>query len=243
MVPSLFNTISYGKTVIAYELLITNRKTLEITVHPTLASIGGARVVVKAPATSDMQAIEDKVKKRVRWIKKQIAYFNQFAPRTPARRYVGGESHLYLGRKYRLKIEKATCDSILLKNGYFTITSTTRNSVHIKNLLAAWYLEHANIYLTQVFEECWNGFSKKNLTKPTLKIQAMKKRWGSLSVQGRLTLNIRLIQAPRESIEYVIMHELCHLLHHNHSAKFYARLDRTMPDWIKRKHKLEMLLA
>ena len=108
-------TISYGKTAIDYRLLMVDRKSLEIAVHPDKS------VVVKAPVSSSVEAIEEKMRKRARWIKRQIAYFNQFDPRTPERRYIGGESHLYLGRKYRLKIEKSERDKILLKNGYFYI--------------------------------------------------------------------------------------------------------------------------
>lgn len=70
----------------------------------------------------------------------------------------------------------------------------------------------------------------------------MDKRWGSLSRKGRLTLNVNLIQTPKECIEYVVIHELCHLIHHNHGTEFYKLLDRILPDWMKRKHKLEMTL-
>ena len=75
-----------------------------------------------------------------------------------------------------------------------------------------------------------------------MKIMQLKKRWGSLSKNGTLTLNRDLIKAPKECIEYVIIHELCHLEHHNHGPEFYRLLERSLPDWVKRKHKLEMAL-
>lgn len=234
---SIACTISYGKTEIDYELLLMNRKSLEIAVHPDKS------VVVKAPLTSTTDAIEEKIKKRVRWIQRQIAYFNQFDPRTPERRYVGGESHLYLGRKYRLKIELADKEDVLLKNGYFFITSASNQSEHIKELMDAWYKRRAKVYLSKTFDDCWEAFRKDNLCKPHLKLQKMNKRWGSLSDKGRLTLNVNLIQTPKECIEYVVFHELCHLVHHHHGAEFYKLLDRTVPDWAKRKHKLEMALV
>ena len=99
------------------------------------------------------------------------------------------------------------------------------------------------MYLLKVFDDCWEGFQKGELEKPALKLQRMGKRWGSLSPKGQLTLNLSLIQTPRECIEYVVIHELCHSIHHNHGTDFYKLLDRTMPDWMKRKHKLEMSLA
>jgi len=233
---SIACTIQYGQSVIDYHLSFLNRKSLEIAVYPD------KRIVVKAPATSSMAAIEAKIKKRAHWIKKQIAYFNQFEPRTPVRQYLGGESHRYLGRQYRLKIERAERNRILLKNGYFYIESTENHPLHIQALLNEWYKQKAKIYLVKIFDECWNIFNKKGLEKPFLKIQAMEKRWGSLSPKKQLTLNLRLIQASKECIEYVIAHELCHLVHPNHGSDFYNLLEQTMPDWLRRKHKLELSL-
>ena len=233
---SIACTISYGKTEIDYELLMMNRKSLEIAVHPDKS------VVVKAPETSTLEAIEEKIKKRARWIKRQIAYFNQFDPRTPDRKYVGGESHLYLGRKYRLKIETSDKDKVLLKNGYFCIEATSILPNHIEQLMGDWYRRRAKMYLSKIFDDCWEDFKKSDLNKPNLKLQKMDKRWGSLSGKGQLTLNVNLIQTPKECVEYVVIHELCHLIHHNHGAEFYKLLDRTLPDWMKRKHKLEMSL-
>ena len=229
-------TISYGKTKIDYELRMMNRKSLEIAVHPDKS------VIVKAPKTSALKAIEEKIKKRARWIKRQITYFNQFDPRTPDRKYVGGESHLYLGRKYRLKIEESDKDKVLLKNGYFCIDATSHEPDHIQKIIDAWYRRRAKICLSKIFDDCWEGFKRSNLSKPNLKLQKMEKRWGSLSGKGQLTLNINLIQAPKECIEYVVIHEICHLIHHNHGTDFYKLLDRTLHDWMKRKHKLEMAL-
>ena len=229
--------ISYGKTEIDYELLMMNRKSLEIAVHPD------KRVVVKAPISSGTGAIENKIRKRASWIKKQISYFKQFDPRTPERKYVGGESHLYLGRKYRLKITQSERDKVFLKNGYFYIECTHKKPPHIKDLLNAWYQQRAKIYLSKMFDDCWEGFKKEKLQKPALKLQKMEKRWGSLSSKGQLSLNLSLIQTSKECIEYVLIHELCHLIHHNHSPDFYKLLDRTMPDWMNRKHKLEMSLV
>lgn len=230
-------TIHYGKTAIDYKLLVMDRKSLEIAVHPDKS------VIVKAPSSSSAEAVEAKVRKRARWIKRQIAYFSQFDPLIPARKYVGGESHLYLGRKYRLKIEKAKRDQVLLKNGYFYIDCINDKPPYIKTLLDTWYRQRAEIIVSKVFDDCWERFKKESLEKPTLKLQKMEKRWGSLSPKGRLTLNLSLVKTPRECIEYVVIHELCHLQHHHHNPDFYKLLDRTMPDWTKRKHKLEMSLA
>ncbi|MDA0944863.1 MAG: SprT family zinc-dependent metalloprotease, partial [bacterium] len=200
------------------------------------------RVVVKAPITQSLESVEAKIRKRARWIRRQIKYFNQFDPRTPERLYVSGETHLYLGKKYRLKIQMSSKNSVVLKNGYFTIQAIQNDSDEIKRLIEKWYKSRSKVVFSEIFESCWYAFKSKNITKPRLRIQKMDKRWGSLSPNGQLTLNLSLIRAPKDCIEYVVIHELCHLIEHNHGPEFYKLLDQTMPDWMKRKHKLELSL-
>lgn len=228
-------SITYGMDLISYDLVYTNRKTLEIAVHPD------KKIVVTAPQNANINSIEAKVKKRARWIKRQVRYFQQFDPRTPEKKYLGGESHFYLGRKYRLKISQSDKNSTALKNGYLYIETTSRSPEQIQKNLNAWYREKAYQHFTRIFDESWLKFKYAD-KKPSLKIKKMKKRWGSLSKNGAMSLNIDLIQAPKECIEYVILHEFCHLMEYNHSSNFYRLLEKTLPDWLKRKHKLEMSL-
>jgi predicted metal-dependent hydrolase len=91
-----------------------------------------------------------------------------------------------------------------------------------------------------VFQACMARFSPSS-APVRLQIRDMKTRWGSLSKGGILTLNIKLIAAPKECIEYVVVHELCHLKYPNHDKKFYRLLETRLPDWEKRKQKLENL--
>ena len=109
-------------------------------------------------------------------------------------------------------------------------------------LMWSWYTQRAHEKYAESFERCWPNFERQGLPRPQLKIRRMKTRWGSLSQRGTLTLNVSLIQAPRDCIDYVITHELCHLKHHDHSPAFYRLLEKVMPDWEKRKHKLELAL-
>lgn len=90
---------------------------------------------------------------------------------------------------------------------------------------------------------CWPNFQCLELERPCLHIRKLKTRWGSLSPRGILTLNVDLIRAPGECIDYVIAHELCHLKHRDHGADFYRLLERMMPDWERRKLKLELALV
>jgi hypothetical protein len=230
--------VSYGREKIEFSFCHVNRKTLEIAVQPNQA------VVVKAPLGIVPDEINRKVSKRAKWIIKQRNYFRQFVPRTPIRCYLSGETHLYLGRRYRLKIKKGRRNEIKLIRGYFKVQVKDRvSSDKVMNLLDEWYADKAADKLKEAFDQSLSRFKKISLKQPKLQIKRLKKRWGSLSEKGTLTMNSDLIRAPRECIDYVVTHELCHLIYKDHGTKFYKLLGKTMPDWEKRKHKLELTLA
>lgn len=231
-------TVNYGKEQVQYRVLYSARKTLGIEVYPD------SNVLVKAPFGTDPAEVQKRVFKRVRWILGQLHYFHQFDPRTPARQFVGGETHLYLGRQFRLKIISGNQDSVKLTRGYFIVElKSSISSDRVKSLLDGWYAAKAAVMFDKILARCWPYFDKFNLVKPRLQIKRMQKRWGSLSRRGTLTLNTDLIRAPQECIDYVITHELCHIQFHDHSPDFYRLLEKVMPDWEKRKHKLELALV
>lgn len=142
-----------------------------------------------------------------------------------------------------MKVKSGLNDEVKLQRGYFQVTINKNNSDDIKRLLDEWYLEKAQVRFYECFNRCYDGFSKYSTNKPGLHIRRMKTRWGSLSKKGTLTLNVDLIRSPLECIEYVITHELCHLKYYDHSKEFYQLLEKVMPDWEKRKHKLEVALV
>ena len=236
-----YGTVHYGQETIGFRVVYVQRKTLEIAVHPDKA------VIVKAPFDTGHLEIEKRVWKRAGWIKRQFDYFRQFEPRMLARSYVGGETHLYLGKQYRLKIAHGECNDIKLVCGYFRISINVgaRHAVpqRVKDMLDNWYAGKASIHFNAAFCRCWKPFEKLSMEKPRLHIRRMRTRWGSLSRNGLLTMNINLIRAPKACIDYVITHELCHLRHHDHGPGFYRLLEKMMPDWAKRKAKLELALV
>ncbi|MDP2267631.1 MAG: DUF45 domain-containing protein, partial [Deltaproteobacteria bacterium] len=153
-------------------------------------------------------------------------------------------------RNYRLRIGIGNRDAIKLTRGYFEIEVKGDISPEkVKRLLEGWYRDRAAGRFRESFDRCWPQFLKSRgtacraPTKPRLQIKRMRKRWGSLSANGRLTLNDDLLRAPKECIDYVITHELGHLRYKNHEPKFYRFLDKVMPDWEKRKHRLEVTLV
>ena len=231
-------SVEYGNEKISFTIAYTDRKTMEIAVHPD------ASVVVKAPKGALLEAIRDRVAKRARWIKKQIAYFRKFDPRTPSRRYVGGESHLFLGRQYRLKIKKHNVDEVKLRGAYFyVLTPDPDNTQKVKDVLDKWYKEHARTVFAHRLEECYMRAKKLNVPYPNISLRKMSKRWGSCSKAGDILLNTVLIKAAVYCIDYVIMHELCHLKVHTHDNGYFRLLSKYMPDWEKRKERLEKVLS
>lgn len=231
-------TVAYAQETIAFNVLYAERKTMEIAVHPD------SMVVIKAPFGTAFAEVQRRVVRRAGWIKRQLDYFRQFEPRTPGRSYVGGETHLYLGRQYRLKISSGNMDAVKLIRGHFHIVAKgNATSDKVRSLLEGWYADKAAERFKESYDRNWPYFEKLSLAKPRLKMRRMRKRWGSLSKGGTFTLNTDLIRAPKECIDYVITHELCHLKYHDHNSEYYRLLEKMMPDWEKRKHKLEMALA
>jgi predicted metal-dependent hydrolase len=231
------HTIRYGKEEIAFSLIYASRKTLEIAVHPDCS------VVAKAPVGTRIEEVEKRIFKRARWIRRQLRYFYQFNPRTPSRKYIGGETHLYLGRQYRLKMALGSTNELKLSHGYFHIcVKHGLPPKKARDLLDNWYFERAKEKFNESLVRCWPYFEKQFLQKPVISIKRLQRRWGSLSKRGTLTLNVDLIRAPRECIDYVITHELCHLRYHDHGSGFYEFMEKVMPDWERRKQKLELAL-
>lgn len=228
--------ISWGKQTIPYQVLfLATRKTLSIEVHPD------STVWVRAPKGCAESLIRERMQRRAGWISRQLAEFDRYKPKMPARQYVSGETHLYLGRQYRLKIVKADDPGVKLQRGHLVVSCPGKSDPDaVKFLLQQWYLQRARQTYEDVLHAALARF--KGVQPPRLTVRAMRSRWGSLSPAGTMTLNARLIQAPRACIEYVITHELCHVGHRDHDARFFKRLAQVMPDWEKRKSQLEQAL-
>jgi len=239
-VKTVVGTLNYGQDTLHYEVrFLPTRQTLAIEVHPD------RRIVVRAPVGCPQDLIAERVRKRAGWISRQLAEFERYHPRTPARQYVSGESHLYLGRFYRLKLLSGESASVKLTRGQLFVSlpgepDPQRDPDRARALLHRWMLARARIVFGEVLHASLCHFGEVDC--PRLMVRAMKSRWGSLSRAGVMTLNVQLVRAPRPCIEYVVMHELCHLKFRDHNACFFDLLGKLMPDWEKRKSRLESAL-
>lgn len=227
--------IQFGSKEIAFRLEYMDRKSLGITVHPD------RDVTVKAPIDTSLEKVKEKIRKRAPWILKQQSFFLSFEPKTPARKYISGETHLYLGKQYQLKIIDSDQETVKMSRGRIEVFTKEKSCA--KELLFMWYKKHAEVKFSQYASPLIDKFKKHKVEPSSIVIKLMEKRWGSCTPRGKIILNTELIKAPRGCIEYVIIHELCHLVHHNHSRAFFDLQNKEMPDWEKWKSKLERILA
>lgn len=225
--------IKFGGRSIEFDLIYRERRSLGIKVHPSCL------VKVLAPITATEEQVHERVRRKAPWIFKQVDYFNTYKPATPPRRFINGETHLYLGRQYRLKVVPDTEDVIKAYRGQLLMHTKRTKPDALKVQLDLWYKERATIVFTELIQEVLPKFKRYKIAEPSLSIRTMSKRWGSCTPAGKIILNTELIKAPKGSIEYVIIHELCHLVHHNHTKAFQNLLTRMLPDWEKWKHRLE----
>ena len=226
--------IQYGATIIDYDIEFAQRKTLSICVNPD------SSVCLRAPIDTTLEQIQQKVHKRASWILKQKRFFESFGTSTTKRQYISGESHLYLGRQYMLRVKESNVNAVHYQNNIIEIECRHKKDAGI--LLQTWYRQRANVKFQEYAQPIIEQFSIYGVKPQSLSIKKMDKRWGYCTIDGHITLNPRLICAPRCCIEYVITHELCHLIYRSHNKELYALLTKEMPHWERWKNKLERIL-
>lgn len=186
--------------------------------------------------------------KRARWISKQREDFALSRKHALPREYTNGETHFYLGRRHKLKIEadRRQPSVVKLVKGQIFVRTRVEDKAAVRRRLDAWYFEKADTYIRHRLKLMAEETSWVS-SVPAMKLVKMSKQWGSLSPNGIVHINPSLVKAPVDCIDYVLCHELCHFVERNHSRKFYRLLHSRLPDWGHRKSKLdgmaELILA
>lgn len=227
---------THGKSEYRYHLNKQKRKTFALTIHPDQS------ILLKVPMRAREKDINDFLKKKSLWIDKQLDFFKQFKYIPQVKEYISGEKLLYLGRRYMLKVVKGNEDLIMLKSGIIILTTTKdrKNTKHNEEMVTKWFVKRAEKIFEERFDKMIEKFDYDVI--PDLSIRKMSKRWGSYHSKGKVLLNPILIHASKRSIDYVIVHELCHVKHQNHSKEYYMFLESKFPKWELEKHKLETLI-
>ena len=198
-------------------------------------------ILVDAPQRATDAEIRLALTKRARWVQNRLQEIDDSRRHVLPREYISGESVYYMGRRYRLKVlSTRESPAVRLHGGYLHVAIGSRNPDEVRVALHAWYQARAKRILRMRLEEVCGRLPWIKQLPPTC-LRKMKARWGSCSPTGRLTLNPDLVRAPRECIDYVIAHELCHLRVHDHSPRFYRLLDAAVPNWKEVKSRLDQL--
>jgi predicted metal-dependent hydrolase len=205
------------------EVLRTGRK------KSASIQLDGNLVKVSVPQTLSDKRVRDLITQRTPWIKTKLSELSE-RPTPKPKEYVSGEAFPYLGKNYRLKVVQGAGCSARLKGGHFIATIPQKGEPQslVKDLLSEWYSSHAEMRLRDKTERLANIVG---VTPSSIGIKTYKSRWGSCSVKGAITYNWKIILAPHRIVDYVVVHELCHLLEHNHSVRYWKHVERFVPDW------------
>lgn len=208
---------------IAYSVIYSKRKTISIIVERD------RRVIVRAPENASADFIDREVQKRKRLWKNKIDHNQKYPFKKHIKEFVSGESLLYLGKEYRLYVVDEPLQGVLFDNKFFIGKSDQKAA---NRLFKEWYIHSAvKLILPKAAEIAARIGVKYN----NLNILDLKYRWGSCTPKDNIHLNWRLIKAPMTVVEYIIVHELTHLLEANHTPEFWNRVAAQLPNYDKAK--------
>lgn len=230
--------LTYGSGEIDYAVIENPRLESRVRIH-----VGpDGNVEVEAPPGLGSAQIQQAVQKRARWVLRHVSAARAAKHHVLPRTYVSGESHFYLGRRFKLIVQPTECtgSKVRLWRGRIEVSLPVSDPAAVRRRLNGWYRERAVGHFSRKLHELVDRIEEIK-TVPDFQLLAMEKQWGSCSPTGRLSLNPALIKAPAHCIEYVLIHELCHLMEHNHSKRFYSLLDRHCPEWNAWKAELDSM--
>ncbi len=208
----------------------TRRKTLSIVVH------SDNRVIVHAPAGCPRVRIALFVEQKSEWIKKVLQVNSERCPRFRERVFETGERLPFLGREYTLHVEEAKAAAVGLEEGLIRVRLGPRDlragPSRIKELLLEWYVSRA---MAKIGEKIALYAPRINVSPGRVTIKSLKSRWGSCSTTGRISLAWNIVMAPEAVLDYLVVHELCHLVHHDHSTRYWSLVGSILPDHRERR--------
>ena len=206
-------------------------KNLNLRVKPNL------EVILSAPINLERKYIDNFLDSKQSWIDRQLNFFRECSTQNIEKEFVSGENFRYLGKNYRLKVIEDIKDEVELQNDFLMLYISNKSDIELKRrVIKEWYQNRAKEVFQKLIEK-YQPIVKKKINRITLK--EMKTRWGSCNSQkGYINLNLHLIHQPTRCIEYVVAHELAHLVHPNHSKEFYNYLSYLLPDWRELRERL-----
>ena len=227
------SAITWGDTRVTYAIRRSARrkKTVAVTVDPE----GG--VLLLAPENFSTDRLDAVVQRKAGWIVQRLRGVGSNGVPPSPREFVSGESVMYLGRHYRLKVESGESGEAKLRGGWLHVPAPAGagQQDQVRAALVSWLRRHAAERLPERVE-MW--CPKAGVEIPRVVISDQKRRWGSCDRTGTIRLNWRIIQAPMRLVDYVVVHELVHLCHRGHGRAYWQALGRVMPDYERRREDL-----
>ncbi|OGX86109.1 hypothetical protein BEN47_13485 [Hymenobacter lapidarius] len=230
-------TLLYQNRPLHYTLVFRSRRTIGFAVKPD------GSVHVSAPAGIPAEWVAQQVLKRADWILKHQETFASRPLPAPSCRFEAGSTHFYLGQPHQLRFAEARRLAVSAAEGELVLHAPTPlTAEQAEALLHTWYVRQAGPAFAASLERVWPRFAEFNLRRPTLAVRSMRTRWGSCTPStARIRLSPELLRARPECLDYVVLHECCHLLVGDHSKAFYDLQTRLMPDWGRWKDELNAL--
>jgi len=226
-------SLDYGTQTIKFEVEFRKRKTMAITIEPP------GMIKVIAPKGTKEEVILEKVTNKAPWIIKKLYYFKYIKHQKIRKEFVNGESFMYLGRNYSLQLhikEDLKNPIIKLYLGKFVVYTPTKDEVIIRKAMEEWYRRKA---LQQIKERVEYYQHRVGVKPNKVTVKEQKKRWGSCSSKGNLNFNWRAVMASSNVLDYIVVHEMCHLVHLNHSKDFWDMVQSILPDYGTRREWLK----
>lgn len=230
-------TLLYKNQPLSYTLVFRSRRTIGFAVRPD------GSVQVSAPAGLPAEWVAQQVLKRADWILKHQATFAARPAPAPTRHFDAGSVHYYQGQPLRLRFMAAPRpDVAVVGEDLLVYSPSPLSTAQTEALLLAWYARQASQHFAESLVRVWPRFAEFGLLRPTLVVRQMRTRWGSCTPRSaRIRLSPELVRARPECLDYVLLHECCHLLVCDHSKAFYDLQTRLMPDWERWKVELNAL--
>ena len=230
-------TLLYHNQPLSYTLVFRSRRTIGFAVRPD------GSVHISAPAGTSPEWVAQQVLKKADWILHHQATFARRPAPVPTRRYDAGTPHYYQGQPYSLSFATTARPSVALVGEELVVGAPAPfTEAQTEALLHAWYAREAAPLFAESLARVWPRFAEFNLSQPTLSVRQMRTRWGSCTPRtGRIRLSPELVRALPGCLDYVVLHECCHLLVGDHSKAFYDLQARLMPDWERWKQELNAL--
>lgn len=230
------SVVSWGNTQMPYTIRRSTRRRKTVTV--SVDSRGG--VLLTAPTDFPTLELDAVVRRKAVWIKQQIRHMKSQDPPPGQREFVSGESVLYLGRHYRLKVRPRNGGPAKLCGRWLEVPTGADESHpdQVRTALIAWFRLQAEGRLPER-ANAWRA--RVGVPMPPVLVANQRRRWGSCDKHGTIRLNWRVVQAPMRLVDYVVVHELAHLLHHGHGRDYWQAVGRVMPDYERRHKELKAL--